>query len=93
MNRKTLNKLWREIKALRGTSIKAIAIQRVAKKLGRQKVKRGKEPTWESVEFPFLRPLTIPNHGGKDLSPGVKNSVLNQLEDDLLAWEERLGDE
>jgi len=36
-------------------------------------------------------PLSIPHHGGRDLAPGTRNSILNVLEADVLAWEERLG--
>ena len=45
---------------------------------------------WLSEEFPDLYVLSIPDHGGKDLSIGTRNSILNQLEDDILAWEEAL---
>ena len=93
MNQNKIARLRRELERLRSTSVNALVIQRLAKKLGRKRVKRGKEPTWESEAFPNLRPLAIPDHGGKDLSPGVKNSVLNQLEDDLLAWDERINGE
>jgi hypothetical protein len=90
MNRKKLNRLWRQIEGMRSSSLKAIEIQRLAKQLGREKVKRGKEPTWESHEFQHLRALSIPDHGAKDLSTGVKHSILNQLEDDLISWDERI---
>jgi hypothetical protein len=90
MNRKKLDKLWRRIEGLRRSSPKALEIQNVAKQLGRKKVKRGKEPVWESMEFHDLRPLSIPDHGGRDLSPGVLRSILNQLEDDLVSWDERI---
>jgi hypothetical protein len=46
---------------------------------------------WESNEFPTLRPLSIPDHGNKDLAPGTQSSILNQLEDDIFAWDERLS--
>jgi hypothetical protein len=45
---------------------------------------------WESVPFPELRPLSIPDHKGRDMPRGTKNSILDQLEEDLLAWEQRL---
>jgi hypothetical protein len=48
---------------------------------------------WESVEFAELYPLSIPDHGGRDLAIGTKNSILDQLEDDILAWEERIADD
>ena len=78
MNRKKLNKLRRTIEGLRRQSPKALEIQKVARQLGRKKVKRGKEPVWESLEFQNLRPLSIPDHGGRDLTPGVSRSILNQ---------------
>ncbi len=56
-------------------------------------MKRGKEPTWQSLDFPDLRPLTIPDHGSADLSQGVKFSILNQLDDDVNAWDEKLSQE
>jgi hypothetical protein len=90
MDTKKFRKLVRELEDLRRTSPKALAIERLAKKLGRVKVNRGKEPTWVSEAFPALRPLSIPRHGGKDLSPGVKNTVLAQLEGDLFAWEAQI---
>lgn len=48
---------------------------------------------WENEHFPELPALSIPDHGKKDLAPGVRNSILNQLEDDVLAWDERLSSE
>jgi hypothetical protein len=56
-------------------------------------VKRGKEPMWESTEFDELYPLSIPHHGGRDLAIGTKNSILDQLEGDVCAWEARLADD
>jgi hypothetical protein len=94
MNRKRLSKLRKELEKLRNSTVKALDLQRVAKQLGRRKVKRGKEPMWENAQFTWLRPLAIPDHGGgRDISPGVKNSVLNQLDDDLIAWDERITEE
>jgi hypothetical protein len=46
---------------------------------------------YESEIFPHLRPLSIPNHKGRDMPPGTKNSILNQLEDDVDAWDEALS--
>jgi len=49
---------------------------------------------WDNVQFPELPVLSIPHHGGgRDLSTRVQRSVLDQLEDDLLAWENQLDDE
>lgn len=90
MNRRKLNKLWRTVQGLRRQSPKALELQRVARQLGRKKVKRGKEPVWESLDFQHLPALSIPDHGGRDLTPGVLHSILNQLEDDLNSWDERV---
>jgi len=46
---------------------------------------------WVSTEFPKLPPLSIPDHGGKDYPPGTRKSILNQLEDDITAWDERIA--
>lgn len=66
-------------------------LESLAKRLGRQRINRGKEPVWESAEFPDLFPLSIPHHGGRDLAIGTQRSILNQLEDDMAAWEDKLG--
>ena len=47
---------------------------------------------WESAEFD-LYALAIPHHGSRDLAPGTQNSILDQLENDLAAWDEKVGDE
>ena len=88
-----LNRLRAELERLRLAQVRARDLEQLAKKLGRKKVKRGKEPTWENNTFPELPALTIPHHGGKDLPVGTKNSILNQLEDDFLAWELQLTNE
>jgi len=91
MNRNKLAKLRRRIAELRHASAKAIAFQRLAKQLGREKDKnRGKEPTWVNRDFPALRPLSIPDHGGRDIPYGTKQSMLNQLEEDVYSWDELL---
>lgn len=47
---------------------------------------------WVNGTFPNLRPMSIPHHGGKDLSPRTKSSILNQLEEeDVAAWEDKIG--
>lgn len=93
MNRKNLNKVKRELAHLRHSPQKAATLESLAGRLGRKLVKRGKEPMWENTEFGDLFVLSIPRHGGRDLSPGVQRSILDQLEDDVLAWEEWLGDD
>jgi hypothetical protein len=93
MNRKNLNKLRRELAHLRRSPQKAATLESLARRLGRKLVKRGKEPMWENTEFGDLFVLSIPRHGGRDLSLGVQRSILDQLEDDVFAWEEWLGDD
>ena len=46
-----------------------------------------------STEFDTLFPLAIPHHGGRDLTIGTKNSILSQLELDIVEWEQRLDEE
>jgi hypothetical protein len=94
MDRKRLNKLKREVAQFRRSSPKAADLERLARRLGRQKrTDRGKEPIWESTVFNDLFPLSIPHHGSKDLAVGTKHSILDALEDDILNWEERLAAE
>jgi hypothetical protein len=91
MNRRKLEAIREEVGALRRSQPKAREFESLAVQLGRKKVNRGKEPTFESEAFPHLRPLSIPNHKGRDIPRGTKNSILNQLEDDLDAWDEALA--
>jgi hypothetical protein len=59
----------------------------LAERLGRKRVNRGKEPTFESAfDIP---PITIPMHGSKNLKRGTQRSILIQLEDDFIAWEQK----
>lgn len=92
-DRRRLEKLRSDIASARRSSKRAADLEALAKQLGRSKVKRGKEPTWESDEFVGLVPISIPHHGGKDIARGTKNSILDQLEDDLIAWEEYLDEQ
>jgi hypothetical protein len=80
----------RELIQLRRSPQKPATLESLAGRLGRKLVKRGKEPMWENIEFDELFPLSIPRHGGRDLSVGTQRSILDQLEDDVLAWEVRL---
>jgi hypothetical protein len=89
MDQKRLEKLRGELIRRRRSPQKASDLIPLAESLGRKRVKRGKEPTWESQELD-VPPLSIPVHKGRDLSPRVRNIVLDVLEGDLLEWEERL---
>jgi hypothetical protein len=92
MNRRKLDKLKREHASFYRSQRKAYDLQQLAQRLGRRPVKRGKEPVWET-ELDGCFPLSIPDHGGRDLAPGTKRSILDQLEDDILAWEALIDDE
>jgi hypothetical protein len=85
MTRRKLDKIKRELAALRYGRHRALAFQRVAKRLGRKRnSKRGSEPMWESDAFPDLFPLAIPDHGGgRDISPGVQRTLLDLMEEDV----------
>jgi hypothetical protein len=48
---------------------------------------------WENKNFGHLYALSIPHHAGKDLPVGTRNSILDQLDGDLMAWDEWLSDE
>jgi hypothetical protein len=83
----------RKMKALHASlqrkgGVSASEVQELAVGLGRTKFTgRGKEPTWINASLTHLRPLSIPDHGGgKDLKVGTKNSILNQLQEDIDAW-------
>jgi hypothetical protein len=91
MNRKKLAALRRKVDAFRQSQPKARDLQSLAKSLGREEDNRGKEPTWVS-QFVDLYPLSIPNHKGKDMPTGTKNSILDQMEVDLDKWEETLDE-
>ena len=89
MDGKKLYKLSRQLERMRLAPQKAATLEKLAKQLGRKKVKRGKEPVW--VSDLDVDPLSIPHHGGRDLAPGTKNSILAQLEEDIVALEKKLG--
>jgi hypothetical protein len=91
MKKKKLEKLRKELAQLRRSPQKAAEFQSLAARLGRSLVKRGKHPMWESeFELPVL---SIPDHGGKDLPIGTRNSIANQLEEDIEAWDLHLSEE
>ena len=92
MNARKLGKLRSRLAAMRRSPQRATALESLARQLGRQRAKRGKEPMWEGKDL-GLFPLAIPHHGGQDLAVGTKNRILDQLEEDILAWEERLSEE
>ena len=85
-----IRKLRSEIEALRGRrGIKSAELESLARRLGRRRAKRGKEPAWVSEKFPSSSPVSIPNHPG-DLNRFTAGSILDQLEADLDRYEELL---
>jgi hypothetical protein len=90
MDREKLDKLRQEHEAMSGVPQKVGALISLAERLGRKREDRGKHPTWVSdFEIPNL---SIPIHGGSgDLKRGTQNNILNQLEDDFIAWERKLA--
>ena len=88
MDRKTLDELRAELEAMRGVPQRPGDVANFAERLGRNRMRgRRGEPTWVS-DFDIPN-LSIPIHSG-DLKKGTQKSILIQLEDDFLAWEEKL---
>ncbi|HEY7213801.1 MAG TPA: hypothetical protein VIC28_04185 [Thermoanaerobaculia bacterium] len=85
-----IRKLRSEIEALRNKGwVKTAELEALARRLGRRRAKRGKEPTWISDELPDRRPVSIPSHPG-DVNRFTARSILDQLEGDLDRYEELL---
>jgi hypothetical protein len=88
MNRKRLAKIRLEVQALVRSpqGRKANEFTSLAKRLGRERSKRGKEPTYVKQDDPkFTFPLSIPDHPG-DLKIGTARSIAHQLLDDVDTW-------
>ena len=81
MNPTKVRKLRRRIASLRAgkANVRSRQLRSLARAVGRERVKRGKEPTFEKAGRP---PLTIPDHPGAMASTTV-DSILDFLEDDL----------
>jgi hypothetical protein len=90
MNEKTLKKIKNELLSLQKSphGLKADVLISIAKKLGRTKDNRGKEPTYVRGFDPSLSPpLSIPSHGSKDMKVGTAKNIINMLLDDVSEWE------
>jgi hypothetical protein len=87
MDRKKLDKIRDEMEGMRRRMVKPAEMQAVARQLGRRLGKHGKHPNWESQMFTQLRPVSIPDHGGRDLSKTVRAGALDVLDEDVSAWE------
>lgn len=91
MDLKKIRKLRTRIENLRRQGgIRAAELQSLAKRLGRRKANRGKEPTWVSEDFLDSRPVSIPDHPGS-LNRFTAGGILDQLEGDLERHEELLS--
>lgn len=67
---------------------KARDLVSIALRLGRVRDNRGKEPTYVREVSPSLSPpLSIPDHGGKDLKTGTTRNIIDTLLDDVFEWE------
>lgn len=85
-----IRKLRSKIEALRGKGwVKTSELESLARRLGRKRAKRGKEPTWVSEELPDRRPVSIPSHS-VDVNRFTARTILDQLEADLDRYEELL---
>jgi len=92
MDRKELTSIKRELQDRRQRPQRAARLERLAGRLGRESVRRGKHLMWESSSFPSLRVVAIPHHGGKELPEGTKIGVLDLFEYDVIAWKKLLNE-
>jgi hypothetical protein len=91
MDLKKIQKLRSEFERLRGSGgIRDTELESLARRLGRRRANRGKEPTWVSEVFPDSRPVSIPSHPG-NLNRFTAGGILDQLERDLDRYEELLS--
>jgi hypothetical protein len=92
MTGKMLERLRARVVDLRrAKDVKSREVVRLAKAVGRKLDNRGKEPTYVHSELTNRRPLSIPNH--PTLAIGTKNNILDDLDGDLDAHEERIDKE
>lgn len=92
MDQAKLKRILAELERLRERGCKGVKsreLENLATSLGRQQHKRGKEPTWVHETLDRM-PISIPNHGGKDLNRFTARNIINSLEADVEAWEERI---
>lgn len=88
-----LKKIKRKLTAMAGSphGLKADELISLAKKLGRTKSVRGKEPTYVRDDNPELSPpLSIPNHSA-GLKSGTARSIIEALLSDVDEWEMHLA--
>jgi hypothetical protein len=89
MTRKKLNKVWQAIDAYRRNLPKLSDLEALARLCGRAPYSGSKHVMWMSAAFPHHRAFPIPRHGRDPVaSYGVRNTVLEHMEADAVAWEE-----
>lgn len=91
MNREKLRRIKKAIAQLRNNvaNIRPYELEHLASSLGREKHKRGKEPTWISDQLSGARPVSIPGHSGS-LNRFTAGNIVDQLEQDVFMFEEEL---
>ncbi|HTV86475.1 MAG TPA: hypothetical protein VME63_13780 [Dyella sp.] len=95
MNLNKLKKLEAKLLALANPPrpIRAQELQSIAKKLGRKKAKRGSEPNWVRLSDPVLcPPISIPDHGGKDIKSRTARSIIDALLNDIDVWKQHINE-
>ena len=91
MNRRRLAKIQLQLAEIQRSprGRKPSEFERLAKRLGRRKVKRGSEPNYASPDIPKLGPpLSIPHHA--ELKIGTSLSILTTLQSDVDVWAQHL---
>lgn len=95
MNRRKLEKIRQELLGLAAnrSDIKSDVLISIAKRLGREKSKRGKEPTYVRAEDPRLfPPLSIPDHS-RPLKRNTAANIVDSLLSDIDTWQVYLSDQ
>ncbi len=85
-----LHRLQAEIRALRQMPSNSARLEMLACRLGRKVHDAGARPIWTSSRFSHLPPLAIASSGERNLPGGARHRILDQLEEDVLAWSEML---
>jgi hypothetical protein len=91
MTPKRLRQIWQKIAAAKRGRPSLSDLEDLARLCGRRPYAGGKHVMWVNADFPG-RHFPIPRHGGDPTASfTVRDAVLEHLELDAAAWEERLG--
>ena len=90
MNKNKILKLRRELHSMYdgAANVKLDALNNIAKRIGRDRVDQGNEPTYKSIYLPNSKPLSIPGH--TKLNKFTVRNIIDILSQDLDAIEEML---